>query len=228
MRTLINIIRIFFLLYLASFASTALAVTVGSELGGASLNGTWAFGCIGPDPFEPEEIFDESEFLVFQGNTVESRIIQYTSNDGSCSGPGTAESEIFDFNVIEDFESPGWLGENGQPALPPECQDPNGCPDSDPQLEGKLDPNPIVTLVEYVISPSESEFDVLYIDDTGSTWYLWRGAGEDNAPSEFMSIFEPLTNSDPDIGVIPIPAGIWLFGTALIGFVGYSRRRKIE
>jgi hypothetical protein len=29
-------------------------------------------------------------------------------------------------------------------------------------------------------------------------------------------------------GVVPIPAGIWLFGTALIGFVGMSRRRKVS
>jgi len=28
--------------------------------------------------------------------------------------------------------------------------------------------------------------------------------------------------------VIPVPAAVWLFGTALIGFVGYSRRRKID
>ena len=27
--------------------------------------------------------------------------------------------------------------------------------------------------------------------------------------------------------VVPVPAAAWLFGTALIGFVGYSRRRKI-
>lgn len=27
--------------------------------------------------------------------------------------------------------------------------------------------------------------------------------------------------------VVPLPAAAWLFGTALLGFVGYSRRRKI-
>ena len=27
--------------------------------------------------------------------------------------------------------------------------------------------------------------------------------------------------------VVPIPAAVWLFGTALIGFIGYSRRRVI-
>ena len=29
------------------------------------------------------------------------------------------------------------------------------------------------------------------------------------------------------ISPVPVPAAFWLFGTALIGFVGYSRRRKI-
>lgn len=32
---------------------------------------------------------------------------------------------------------------------------------------------------------------------------------------------------NPDLSAIPIPAAFWLFGTALVGFVGYSRRRKI-
>lgn len=31
----------------------------------------------------------------------------------------------------------------------------------------------------------------------------------------------------PQAPVIPVPAAVWLFGTALVGFVGYSRRRKI-
>ena len=26
---------------------------------------------------------------------------------------------------------------------------------------------------------------------------------------------------------VPVPAAVWLFGTALIGFVGMSRRRKV-
>ena len=32
----------------------------------------------------------------------------------------------------------------------------------------------------------------------------------------------------PQAPVIPVPAAAWLFGTALVGFVGYSRRRKIR
>ena len=31
---------------------------------------------------------------------------------------------------------------------------------------------------------------------------------------------------DPNLGVVPVPAAVWLFGTALVGLVGFSRRRK--
>ena len=31
----------------------------------------------------------------------------------------------------------------------------------------------------------------------------------------------------PCVSAVPIPAAVWLFGTALIGFVGMSRRRKV-
>jgi hypothetical protein len=29
------------------------------------------------------------------------------------------------------------------------------------------------------------------------------------------------------VNVIPVPAAFWLFGTALVGFIGFSRRRKV-
>lgn len=34
-------------------------------------------------------------------------------------------------------------------------------------------------------------------------------------------------NFSYDVSAIPLPAAIWLFGTALIGLAGFSRRRKI-
>lgn len=30
-----------------------------------------------------------------------------------------------------------------------------------------------------------------------------------------------------DVGAVPVPAAIWLFGTALVGFIGFSRRRMV-
>lgn len=36
-----------------------------------------------------------------------------------------------------------------------------------------------------------------------------------------------IMSSDLQNAVVPLPAAVWLFGTALIGFVGISRRRKL-
>jgi hypothetical protein len=30
-----------------------------------------------------------------------------------------------------------------------------------------------------------------------------------------------------DVAVIPVPAAVWLFGTALLGFIGISRRTRV-
>jgi hypothetical protein len=46
-------------------------------------------------------------------------------------------------------------------------------------------------------------------------------------PHQFDNIV--LNSTDmPDIPAVPVPAAFWLFGTALIGFVGISRRRKVS
>jgi len=57
----------------------------------------------------------------------------------------------------------------------------------------------------------------------GSTVYLYVGEVGNNGEKLTGSI----EISDISIPAVPIPAAIWLFGTALIGFVGMSRRRKI-
>jgi len=56
--------------------------------------------------------------------------------------------------------------------------------------------------------------------------------------TELNHPYQPGTADDPrsfvkselvitEVSPIPIPAAIWLFGTALIGFVGMSRRKKV-
>ncbi len=45
--------------------------------------------------------------------------------------------------------------------------------------------------------------------------------------SFFMNLEIDSVATIDDISAVPVPAAAWLFGTALIGFVGYSRRRKI-
>jgi hypothetical protein len=44
-----------------------------------------------------------------------------------------------------------------------------------------------------------------------------------------MNAFDSNINSDYEItlSAVPLPAAAWLFGSALIGFISFSRRRKI-
>ena len=213
MSTIFHITRAFIFLILASFASTALSITVNSESGGASIDGTWAFpGCF-LDPGEFDDM-DYEEYLIFDDNTntVESRIVQYASSNNTCSdGVTNIVSEIFDITDVErDVQSLGWLGEDidgdDVPVPPPPCQDPDACQDN--LIPGSLDSSPLVTDIEIFIPgdpDAEDEEDRVdkfesglhYIDDTGPFWFLYRDAGEDDAPSLFMSGDEPLRKVSP-------------------------------
>jgi len=43
----------------------------------------------------------------------------------------------------------------------------------------------------------------------------------------FHAIDDVMWNEASNIPPVPVPAAFWLFGTALIGFIGISRRRKV-
>ena len=56
---------------------------------------------------------------------------------------------------------------------------------------------------------------------------IWGGPGAllsdgDNEINGVLGLDSDFTPS-----VVPVPAAVWLFGTALVGFVGFSRRRKV-
>ena len=185
---------------LAAMSAQAKTDPVNSELGQVSIDGIWEFpGCFEPE--EPGET-DQREFLVFDDNTVESRVIFYASTNGMCEGEETTESEVFPFEVLGYFQSEGW-GEDGS-ELAPICQDPNDCTGNG----GRLNAAPVVTEVKYVLSPDGSEFEIdrLYIDDTGENWYMYRDAGEDDEPSPYMSTEEPLVKMSPS--AVPVTIDI--------------------
>ncbi len=52
-----------------------------------------------------------------------------------------------------------------------------------------------------------------------------------NVPGEFMDLAwasaVDFDNIQLSVSAVPVPAAVWLFGTALIGFIGVSRRRKV-
>jgi hypothetical protein len=89
--------------------------------------------------------------------------------------------------------------------------------------------------------PADSDYSCLFSDLGAGTymagvtdWFLFL---QDDPPF-FVAMWD-LTedvsgNSDVILGItvsavsaVPVPAAVWLFGTALIGFVGMSRRRKV-
>ncbi len=235
MNTVFQISRTFILLVFALFASNALSALVQSETGTASLDGAWTFGCGDPDIDEGSFNY-EKEFLIYQGNTVESRVYLYATDDTDCTGGVVAvESEgPFDIIIQNDplVQIEGWLGEDaaGDPVLvdPPATQNPNDDPSD------LLNPTPLASIEIFVIPGEQDEEGCVYIDDTDTTqnglnWYLYRCSGESDVTFDpFLDTLEPLIKAElPVVSAIPVPAGIWLFGTALIGFVGYSRRRKI-
>jgi len=57
-----------------------------------------------------------------------------------------------------------------------------------------------------------------------SHWYFFMRFGVQN--EDVSSLGVAWAVHDGDIGVVPVPAAIWLFGTALVGLVGFGNRRK--
>ncbi|MCP4301204.1 MAG: VPLPA-CTERM sorting domain-containing protein [Gammaproteobacteria bacterium] len=63
-------------------------------------------------------------------------------------------------------------------------------------------------------------------DEKGGFW-IQLGFGSDFSGNTGRNTPEYLT-AELTVSPVPVPAAIWLFGTALIGFVGMSRRIKIS
>jgi len=58
-------------------------------------------------------------------------------------------------------------------------------------------------------------------------WFFENTSGGEVTVSLAGDDYSHWTEYGPELTVVPVPAAIWLFGTALIGFVGMSRKTKL-
>jgi hypothetical protein len=81
----------------------------------------------------------------------------------------------------------------------------------------------------------ESPLDYLFFGVTSTTLIgsfnvtIGTGIGDGTEENPFGDYvwFEDVQYGNSRIPAVPVPAAVWLFGTALIGFIGVSRRRKV-
>jgi len=59
----------------------------------------------------------------------------------------------------------------------------------------------------------------------GNAWYFFFNNGKQEAGSMGYR-YAALAVRDGDISPVPVPAAVWLFGSALVGLVGLTRRRR--
>ena len=220
---LLNIVRASVFLAITLFASTAWSITINAQNTPRSLDGVWGRAC--------DE--GEIEVLEFSGETFQAYALEFASMN--CMGEGSIGPEVVTGSLIinpgvDDVQILGWEGEDNND--PPECLSGAGCilqnnPTVTPLIAEYLDP-------ESPLSPPIVELVFFFMDDTvldltgGACIYNEPGPDDATEYQPYLVNDEPLCKLDGgDVPPVPVPAAFWLFGTALIGFVGYGRRRKI-
>lgn len=79
------------------------------------------------------------------------------------------------------------------------------------------------TIIDSVLTPSAGFFGLLTDTQIGSFLITNGISSVSDLPDRFFIDDFKAYSTSP----VPVPAAVWLFGTALIGFVGMSRRRKV-
>ena len=112
-------------------------------------------------------------------------------------------------------------------ATPPRYSYGAGCKNSELghlyNVDGIMDTNP--GLFTNIVSGSY--WSTTFESRPLNAWYhpLLQSNGNQNWISKNNGNFV-LAVHDGDIGAVPIPATVWLFGTGIIGLIGFSKRRK--
>jgi len=65
-----------------------------------------------------------------------------------------------------------------------------------------------------------------YAPNTNSAWKFGMDVGYQDSSSKTYSLNAWAVQSG-DVSAVPVPAAVWLFGSGLIGLVGFARRKKV-
>ena len=57
-------------------------------------------------------------------------------------------------------------------------------------------------------------------------WAFLPGSGGEQTPFQTYLYFSAWAVQSGDVSAVPVPAAVWLFGSGLIGLVGFARRKK--
>ena len=76
--------------------------------------------------------------------------------------------------------------------------------------------------------PSNHWSETEFADDSGQAWRLHFGNGDSSAGTKaFSGDAWAVHDGNPGTAVVPVPAAVWLFGSAL-GLLGWVRRRRVN
>lgn len=178
---------------------------------------TWGDGtAFGSDPSSlgfAGTSFDNDENIAFTFGTL-------SYFNGTIAG-GT-EANSVDLSVILNFTSPASLAESFQFDL------------SLINTTNTSDPNASADIVNFDNTVPSNFFSVAGVDYTleflgfglltGSGFVVQDSFRVLEGGSASVDLVGRITSTP---GVVPVPAAVWLFGTALLGLVGYNRRRKV-
>ena len=84
--------------------------------------------------------------------------------------------------------------------------------------------NPNVTLVFDEILRVPSISGISTRSGLGGNGWLFGQPGTTATQGSSTAFW---TYDSQQISAVPVPAAVWLFGTALLGFIGYGKRRKV-
>jgi len=79
---------------------------------------------------------------------------------------------------------------------------------------GEFDTNP------HLLQPTPSDFTVYFLtfsDEPGKDSILHAGGFANISTQAF---------GDWELAIVPVPGAVWLFGTGILGLIGFSKRRK--